>query len=149
MMKRVETLQSKLCRLKPKTNKENQKDVVYVVKCKTCGKIYIGETSHPFEVRRGQHKRDVVKKAMTNGIFCHIMKNRTHKIDWDTVIFWDKEKHWARRKIKESLFINAMERPKDPKLLMNLDKGWKINSCWTEFQGELQRIGSRKLNQGG
>ena len=41
---------------------------------------------------------------------------------WDEAQFLDADRHWKRRKIKESLYINAYK-AKQGTSLMNLEKG--------------------------
>ena len=51
------------------------------------------------------------------------------------VIFLDKEKNWRGRKIKEAIYINALNTGEtmDPTRVMNLEKGFKIDPIWAEF----------------
>ena len=36
-----------------------------------------------------------------------------HIISWENIAFVDQETNWSRRKIKESIYINAMDRVKN------------------------------------
>ena len=51
-----------------------------------------------------------------------------------------KAKKTGKRKIKEALYINAM----DPKEIMNLEKGLKINTRWNEFNPQIRNIALKK-----
>ena len=139
VMKKGETLKTKLCKLKPNTEKEDKKDVDYILSCQTCQMKYIGETSQQFKNRKYQHQKDVQNKNENNGIYCHLKKNKKHKIAWEKVIFVDRDSHYMRRKIKESIYINALDPPERPKKIMNLEKGVKIGSCWNEFNHEIRK----------
>jgi hypothetical protein len=144
VMKQGRTLYSELCNLKQKTSSEEKKNVVYSIKCKTCDKEYIGETGQKFTQRKYQHQMDVKNGVATNGIFQHLKKNKGHKIDWDKTRFLDRESHFMRRKIKESVYINACDPSDKPVVLMNLEKGYKINTCWNEFNADIKVSMSKK-----
>ena len=136
-MKKGETLKTKLCKLKPNTEKEDKNDVDYIISCKTCRMKYIGETSQQFKNRKYQHQKDVQNKNSNNGIYCHLKKNKKHKIAWEEAIFIDRDSHYMRRKIKESIYINALDPSERPTKIMNLEKGVKIGSCWNEFNSDI------------
>ena len=78
VMKKGTTLASVLCKLKQKTEKEDKKDVDYIINCKSCEMKYIGETGQQFRARKEQHKRDVKNKVSTNGIYNHLKHNKKH-----------------------------------------------------------------------
>ena len=69
VMKKGKTLQSELCKLKPKKDSDEKKNVIYNIKCKTWDKRYIGETGQQFKTRRKQHQADVKNKSEKNGIW--------------------------------------------------------------------------------
>ena len=52
----------------------------------------------------------------------------------------EHEEDWKKRKIKEALYINAM----DSKEIMNLEKGFEINPCWNEFNPHIRNIAQKK-----
>ena len=139
VMKKGETLKTKLCKMKPKVEKEDKKDVDYIMSCQTCQMKYLGETSQQFKDRKYQHKKDIEHKNTNNGIYCHLKKNKKHKIAWEQAIFVDRDSHYMRRKIKESIYINALDPSEKPTKIMNLEKGVKIGSCWNEFNSEIRK----------
>ena len=100
--KRGETLYTHLCKLKQRVELEDRKNVVYAVECKTCGIPYVGETGQHYCDRRRQHQVDVRNKKTTNGISEHLKHNQDHEINWEKIIFLDKEDHWKGRKLKEA-----------------------------------------------
>ena len=53
---------------------------------------------------------------------------------------WKEKKTGRKEKIKEALYINAM----NPKDLMNLEKGFEVNQCWNEFNPEMRNIAFKK-----
>jgi hypothetical protein len=143
VMKKGKTLQSELCKLKPKRRKEECKNVVYCIECKTCQKKYIGETGQQFLKRKYQHKQDVKNKVETNGIFQHCKNYKKHRIDWEKNMFIDREENGFRRKIKESVYINAWDPLEKNGSLMNIEKGVKLNSCWNEFNAEIRKLANK------
>ena len=114
-------------------------DVDYIISCQTCQMKYLGETSQQFKDRKYQHKKDIEHKNTNNGIYCHLKKNKKHKIAWEQAIFIDRDSHYMRRKIKESIYINALDPSEKPTKIMNLEKGVKIGSCWNEFNSEIRK----------
>jgi predicted nucleotidyltransferase len=57
-------------------------------------------------------QQDVQRGVESNAFWKHIEGNKSHKIDWDNFLIIDKESHWKKRKIKEALYINALN-PQD------------------------------------
>jgi len=155
-----QTLADHLCKLKPLKGRLEKKDVVYMVDCKVCGISYIGETSQHFQDRAAQHKNCIKRKDKKNGFAMHVKQTlgRKHKskgincMDWDSAVFLDSDNHWKKRKIKESLYINAYDASNKLKGLMNLEKGCKIDQCWNQFNdvirgsAEKRRLAQRKAS---
>ena len=121
------------------------KNVVFSVPCGDCGIRYIGETGQHFSERRSQHQRDVKNRKKTNGFYCHIRENKGHKINWDKALYLDYEKNWKRRKIKEAIYINAINptNTMSKKDILNLEKGYELDAVWSEFN-EVHRQGIAK-----
>jgi hypothetical protein len=136
--KKGKTVFDQLCHMKCPRTVEEKKDVVYMIMCKTCDKRYIGETSQKFQERKKQHRRDVSLGKETNGIFCHILQNSNHEIEWEKPLFLDEESFTLKRKIKESLYIRALNNGGCDKL-MNIDKGRDIHESWDRFYPWIQR----------
>ena len=61
-----------------------------------------------------------------NGFYAHLNKNKGHKLDWVpvNVPFVNSKKFWKKRKVKESLYINAQNPSKvvDAKVILNWEK---------------------------
>ena len=92
------------------------------------------------EKRTYQHKNDVKNGKETNAIFMHLQAHNDHSIQWQEVSYLENEEDWKKRKIKEALYINAM----DSKEIMNLEKGFEINPCWNEFNPHIRNIAQKK-----
>jgi hypothetical protein len=138
VMKRTDTIGSRICNMKAEIGKEKSKDIVYWIECETCEKPYIGETSQFFSERRNQHQRDIKNGSENNGIFCHLQKNPNHKIKWEDFKIVTKEEHWRKRKIKESVIINMLNSTENFSEMMNLEKGFLIDPIWRTVDKELR-----------
>jgi hypothetical protein len=144
VVKTRKTIESRLHRTKPPISVIDHKDVVYGVRCKDCDLYYIGETSQHLDDRLCQHKREVKKGAETNAFFVHISNNNDHRIDWESPIIIDREPHWQSRKLKESLYISAIDPSNDLQDILNLEKGLKTDSCWHVFNQEIKEALKKK-----
>ena len=91
----------------------------------------------PHSIYRKQHQADIRRKTMSNGIFKHLKENKQHKVDWENPIILDNEKHWMRRKIKESLYINICNKSRQITKIMNIEKGLEIDECWKSITNHI------------
>ena len=84
--------------------------------------------------------RDINQRKTSNALYDHMMKNEGHKINWEKVCFLDKEKNWKGRKIKEAIYINAIVPTTlmDKEKLMNLEKGFELDSIWKELNTPIR-----------
>ena len=57
--KTTKTLFCMVCKLRPKREVDDQKNVVYHVPCNSCISCYIGETGNKFAPRKYQHEYDI------------------------------------------------------------------------------------------
>ena len=129
--KRGQTLESMLCRLKFREPFEKSKNNIYKRNCKTCNFTYIGDWSQHQQNRARGHKDAIKAKDVNNSFYDHPQKNPSHEIDWEKVSYLDKERNYAMRMIKESLYTRAF----DEGNLMNIP----INSVWNEFQCAIRK----------
>jgi len=145
--KKGETLYSHLCKLKQKKEKDESKDVVYSIPCDTCRVRYVGETGQHFCDRRNQHQRDVKNKKPSNGLYAHLKENKGHKINWEGFVYLDSEKNWKRRKIKEAIYINAVNPAEamGSNKILNLEKGYDLDPVWSGFNEEYRNIIAKKI----
>ena len=115
------TLRSLLVKPKDKRSVHDTAEVIYKVPCKSCEKIYVGETGCKLGFRILEHRKDCEQaekrdrvtratlKASSNernksAVTDH-MKQYNHVIDWDSVGIIDRESHRKSRWIKESIAI--------------------------------------------
>ena len=145
--KKGETLCSHLCKLKQKKEKDESKDVVYSIPCDTCRVRYVGETGQHFCDRRNQHQRDVKNKKPSNGLYAHLKENKGHKINWEGFVYLDSERNWKRRKIKEAIYINAVNPAEamGSNKILNLEKGYDLDPVWSGFNEEYRNIIAKKI----
>ena len=67
-------------------------------------------------------------------------KNKGHTIDWDQAVFLDKEKHWRESAQNPTKDINREK-------AMNLEKGFALDPIWGDFNSEIRKIMSKKMNK--
>ena len=53
------------------------------------------------------------------------------------MVFLDYEKNWKRRKVKEAVYIKAINPTNgmNKKIILNLEKGYNLDKIWSEFNG--------------
>ena len=119
---------------------EQGKKRVYRFDCREYKSWYISETGQKMEKRTYQHQNDVKNGKETNAIFMHLQEHKHHYIQWQEVSYLEHKEDWKKRKIKEALYINAV----DSKKIMNLEKGFVINPCWNEFNPYIRNIAQKK-----
>jgi hypothetical protein len=126
------TLRQLLVHPKDKTEKNKISECVYSVPCKTCDKVYIGETGRSVGVRLEEHKKDCNSIAgkrytranrLTSAIEQHKsaitdhLAQENHVIDWEGTKIIDREGHRTTRQVKEAIWIRRS------KNTMNRDEG--------------------------
>ena len=90
----------------------------------------------------------------------HLQEHKDHYIQWQEVSYLEHEEDWKKIKIKEALYINAMDSKEDwkkikikealyinamdSKEIMNLEKGFEINPFWNEFNPHIRNIAQKK-----
>ena len=66
-------------------------------------------------IQKSNTKSDDKHKKSTNSIYEHLRYNQWHKINWEKITFLDKERNWKKTKIKEAVYIHAL----NPTVKMN------------------------------
>ena len=118
------TLRDQLCgRLKDKTPRDQQKEVVYRIKCE-CEEEYIGETGRPVATRVKEHRTALSKAQLEKSAVAEHAANSQHEIQWDEVEIIGRERHYRKRKLLESHLIKQ-NRPH-----LNRDRGLEWASVW-------------------
>ena len=70
------------------------------------------------------------------------------KLHGINISFFDHEKYWKNRKIKEAIYINAFNPDSRVSNLMNLEKRVSIAHCWSYFNKEIRISTQKKLSLG-
>ena len=147
--KTTKTLFCMVCKLRPKREVDDQKNVVYHIPCNSCMSCYIGETGNKFSARKYQHEYDIKTQKKKNGIGDH-MRSKKHKINWTNRTFFAVEKDWKLRRIKESIFLNSLNPSTeiDASKLMNPEKGMEMAECWKEFNPIVRDLLKKATSKG-
>ena len=107
-----------LCNNKPKKCFTNYG--VYEIPCKTCDKIYVGESGRDLEKRIKEHKFDIKKANENNAMFIHL-RDFDHPIDFKNAKIVYPSSSVRRRHLVESALIDKY---KQKSMCMNLNKGF-------------------------
>ena len=99
---------------------------VYVVPCKRCDLVYIGQTGKSLVERIKQHKYCIRTGNQSNALFKHI-EEYNHNIDWENSRIVKKSNRHMERLIIESCIIKRCHN-------MNLNDGvYKFDNFLTEY----------------
>ena len=88
---------------KDKPPDSSKSNVVYSIKCETCGKEYIGKTCRQLQVREEEHKNNP-----ESNVYKHI-KETKHVMDWDNINILDTADTNKKLLLKEMLYINKLK----------------------------------------
>jgi hypothetical protein len=107
------TLRSILVKVKDKTPKEKQSNLIYRYKCheRNCSHTYIGETKQALKSRVSQHRRPSAGDLYDSAVYTH-SEISGHPIGINNFEILDKEEDWFRRGVKEAIY----ERQHQPSL---------------------------------
>ena len=74
---------------------------------------------------------------------------RTTKLIGGRSFFLDKEDHWKGRKLKEALYIDALNpsTTTNASKIMNLEKGFELDPIWNEFNSIFRSYIREKLER--
>lgn len=85
----------------------NTKNCVYVIKCKKCGKMYVGETGTTVRTRLHSHLHNIrTQKKKNTHLVAHFLRHGTgsvvamvldHNPEWSTPDRQKQERHWIRK----------------------------------------------------
>ena len=126
------TIQSLVVHPKDRLEKKEIGECVYRIPCKTCSKVYIGETGHSFGTRMNEHHKEVehqegrrftrrakaaAEEELNKSAIADHVNNENHVIDWDAAKILGRESDRTARWIREAIKIRK-ERE-----VMNRDEG--------------------------
>ena len=97
---------------------------VYEIPCKTCDKVYVGETGRDLKKRTKEHKYDIKTGNENNAMFIHT-RDFDHPIDFDKAKIVYPSTSIRRRHIIESALI---DKHKSTGKCVNLNRGFSPNN---------------------
>lgn len=124
------TLKNILVHLKDPITQQNQRGSIYMITC-ACGKKYIGETGRPLSVRMEEHKRAWRLGHHTKSAIAEHSLTCEGPIEWNSVKILGIERHFYKRKIRESLEI--CKHKTNPGFGLNRDQGTDIGTPWVNL----------------
>ena len=78
--------------------------LVYVIECKRCGSLYVGETGRKLSERFREHRRNVLNRKVENEVASHFCSN-DHCVDDMSVCGVFSVRDTKRRKLEEQKLI--------------------------------------------
>ena len=62
-------------------------------------------------------------------------------------MYLDNEKNWRRRKIKEAVYINALNPTESMgrQGILNLEKGYEFDPIWSGFNPDIRNVIEKKI----
>ena len=117
-----------------KNSPNNDSGGVYIVPCKDCNDVYVGQTGKCLKDRIKQHRQSVMSAQESNGIFKH-RERVDHNIDWDAskIIYWSS--CHIERLFVESALIRCCNHT------MNLNDGlYKIDNISLNMIYEVEKV---------
>ena len=104
-----QTLRRTLVHLKDHIPLQQRSGVVYRIPCRTCTKVYIGQTGHTLEHRVKEHRRALVSgQSSLSAVAEHAMEEM-HDIDWMGATVVDGHPHFHQRCALEAWHIRSQD----------------------------------------
>ena len=143
-MKPFKTIRSLLVHPKDKLDRDETTECIYRIPCKSCNKVYIGETGRTFGTRMMEHRKEVeqhegrrftrstkqLAEAEQNksAITDHVTR-ANHVISWDEARIIGHESDRKTRWIKEAISIR-----KEKDIALNRDEGtYQLSHVYDSF----------------
>lgn len=120
------TIRSRLTKVKPRLEEQQQKGVIYKIPCRNSNQVYIGETGRKLATRLQEHKRNCRLLQREKSAVAEHSLSQDHRIDFDAVKVIDKEGHFYRRRVKEAFWIKNSPN-------FNQDKGLNLSCIWNRL----------------
>lgn len=90
---------------KDKIEKLERINSVYLIPCKNCPKVYIGQTKHKLRVRLAQHMSSTYKNNKNCTALVKHCRETKHVFDFDKICILNTESKRFQRNILEMLYI--------------------------------------------
>ena len=107
---------------KDKTKIEDQTGVVYRIPCKSCNKVYAGETKRSVGERIKEHTAKIANNL--SAVAEHYHKTG-HELDLDNVKVLCRDDKLLPRKVREAIFIKKETSP-----TLNRDEGRELSKIY-------------------
>lgn len=95
-------------KLKDKTPKELQSNIVYKIPCSVCGKSYVGVTGRYLKQRLSEHSRDVktLNKPNPTALVEHT-RTEGHSFNFEQTEILSSQTNWTKRLFQEMIHIKT------------------------------------------
>ena len=103
--------------------------VIYALGCKECCKTYIGETQRTARQRVKEHRMHTRCGHPELSAVAQHAHDASHEIHWTARVIRE-EKNKTKRKVKEALAINKLNKERGSHALMNQDVGMELSKMW-------------------
>ena len=101
----------------------------YALGCTDCPRVYIGETGRTAKQRTREHKCHTRTGHTELSAVARHAHTEGHNIHWKPQVI-ASENNTTKRKIKEALAINKLEKGRGNGKVMNQDKGTELSRIW-------------------
>ena len=112
-----QTLRRTLVHLKDRIEPERRAGVVYKIPCRSCTKVYVGQTGRTLEHRLKEHRRALVSGDVMGSAVAQHAVDEGHEIEWSSATVIDGHPNFHRRCALEAWHIRSQDG------LMNRDAG--------------------------
>lgn len=110
MFEQTQTLRKSLVKNKINDSRREEEDGqgVYVVPCKDCNSVYVGETGRGFAIRKQEHINACRMGYTNNAIVSHTLHDG-HRIDFDKAALISKTSNIRTRRVIEGALIHQLD----------------------------------------
>ncbi|KYN21604.1 hypothetical protein ALC57_06020 [Trachymyrmex cornetzi] len=85
--------------------RNQNKNVVYKIKCRDCDATYVGQTGRKLNTRINEHRNSINWKTNTQSVITNHRLEVNHEFDWENIQILDKERNLSKRLISEKAHI--------------------------------------------
>ena len=96
-----QTLRQRLTHLKDRFELDRQTGVVYSIPCRSCTKVYIGQTGRTLEHRLREHRRALVSREVNLSAVVQHEVDEGHGTAWSSVTVIDRHRNFQQRSALE------------------------------------------------
>ena len=115
-----------MARAKDNLPAEDTPGAIYALGCTDCPRVYTGETGRTAKQRTREHKCHTRTGHTELSAVARHAHTKGHSIHWKPRVI-ASENNTTKRKIKEALAINKLEKERRNDKVMNQDKGTELS----------------------